>query len=310
MIAIKENIRVFAPATCANVACGFDIFGFALTNPGDEVEVSTQSEKGVVIREITGDDGKLPLDPEKNAVGYVAKLFLEKIDAEHGVEIVLHKKMPIGSGLGSSSASCVASAVAMNELFGNPLTKDDLLKLTLEGEKLCCGSAHADNVAPALFGGFVLVRSYKPLDIIKVQTPDNLYCAIVHPHTELRTEESRNALPENVPLATLIKQTGNVAGLITGLTQNDHKLISRSLEDIIVEPARSPLIPNFAEMKKAALNNGALGASISGAGPSVFALCSDEETANTVAKAMQQALQIESSTYVSPISPTGAHVIS
>lgn len=309
-----SSIRAFAPATVANVACGFDVMGFAVEQPGDEVEITLSDTSGITIKEITGDEGKLPLDPKENTVSAVISSYLKHIGKEDlGVEIALHKKMPLKSGLGSSAASSVVGVYALNQLLGNPLTDKELLPFAMEGELLACGSAHADNVAPALLGGFVLVRSYDPLDVIKLNTPDDLYCALVHPHVDVKTKDARSILRKDITLQKAIVQWGNVGGLVAGLMLEDYDLIQRSLHDEIIEPIRSILIPGFDKVKATALSLGALGASISGSGPTTFALCKGEEKAQEVSNAMKaiyDELNIESETFVSKVSPNGPKVIS
>ncbi len=309
---MSQSIKVFAPATVANVVCGFDVLGFAVHSPGDEVVLRLSDKPGVNIIKIDGDEGRLPTNPEKNTVGISVIKFLEKIGSTQGIEIELYKKMPLGSGLGSSSASTVAGVFAINELMGGPLSKEELLPFAMEGERLACGSAHADNVAPALFGGFVLVRSYNPLDIIKLPSPKGLYCTLIHPHIEVQTKDARNILPKQIDLQDAVEQWGNVAGLISGLYQSDYSLISRSLKDVIVEPVRSVLIPGFHQVKNAALDVGALGGGISGSGPSIFVLSTNEDIANKAAKAMEKEflkLGIGNDTYISQINPKGPVVI-
>lgn len=288
-----DSIRVFAPATVANVSCGFDIFGLAVDNPGDEVIVRKRKDDKIVITQITGDEGKLTLDPLRNAVSVPVFKYLSQLNRKHGFDIELHKQMPLGSGLGSSSASSVAGVFAVNELLGNPVPVRDLLPFAMEGERVACGSAHADNVAPALLGGFVVVRSYSPLDVFKIKTPDDLYVTIVHPDIEVNTKDARHILRNEVSMKKTISQMGNVAGMITGLITSDYELISRSMVDYIIEPIRSILIPQFFEVKMAAMDNGALGCSISGAGPSVFAFSKGLETAQKVGAVMKKQFEKE-----------------
>lgn len=307
-----SSIKVFAPATVANVACGFDIFGLAVDNPGDEVIVKKRADDKVVITKITGDAGKLPYDSEKNTVTVPILNYLRSIESNQGFDVELHKKMPLGSGLGSSSASSVAGVFAVNELLGNPLTTKELLPFSMEGERVACGSAHADNVAPALMGGFVVVRSYSPLDIFKIPTPTNLYVTIVHPDVEVNTKDARFILRNEVQLKKAIAQMGNVAGLVAGLMQSDYELIGRSMVDFIIEPIRSILIPEFFNVKNAALGAGALGCSISGAGPSIFAFSEGKETAEKVRIAMQAAFNkanIKTNAFVSTINQNGPKII-
>ncbi|MFN3849767.1 MAG: homoserine kinase [Spirosomataceae bacterium] len=307
-----SSIKIFAPATVANVACGFDIFGFAVDNPGDEVIVSKRNDSQIVITNITGDEGKLTYDVNRNTVTVPIIAYLEKIGVKQGFDVELHKKMPLGSGLGSSSASAVAGVFAVNELLDKPLTTKELLPFSMEGERVACGSAHADNVAPSLLGGFVVVRSYYPLDVFKINTPSDLYVSIVHPDIEVNTKDARHILRAEVSLKNTITQMGNVAGMITGLLSDDYELIGRSMKDVIIEPVRSILIPEFDNVKQAALNTGALGCSISGAGPSIFAFSKGLETAQKVGAAMKSTFEsagIDTNLFVSGINQQGPKVI-
>lgn len=308
-----KQIRAFAPATVANVACGFDILGFAVENPGDEVVLTLSEESGVRIKSIDGDEGKLPLDPERNTVSLVIQQYLDHIDRNDvGVEIELIKHMPLKSGLGSSAASSVVGVYALNKLLGNPLTDKELLPFAMQGEELACGSAHADNVAPALLGGFVLVRSYHPLDVIQLPTPKRLWATIIHPHIEVKTKDARSILRSDIKMKDAVVQWGNVAGLVAGLMQEDYDLIGRSLEDVLVEPIRSLLIPGFDKVKQEALNAGALGCSISGSGPSIFALSTDEAVANQIGHAMTKVfdeLNVQSEVYISKVSEQGPRIL-
>ncbi len=307
-----KSIKAFAPATVANVACGFDVLGFAVDFPGDEVTLTLKDEPGIVIKSISGDEGKLPLDANLNTVSLVIQEYLTHIGSDQGVEIELRKLMPLKSGLGSSAASSVVGVYALNKLLGSPLKDEELLPFAMEGERLACGSAHADNVAPALYGGFVLVRSYQPLDVVQLPTPENLHATIIHPHVEVKTKDARNILRKEVELSKAVQQWGNLAGLVAGLMKSDYDLISRSLQDVIVEPVRSLLIPGFDEAKKVALEAGALGTSISGSGPSIFALSKDKETANKIGKAMKEVYQkweIDSEVYISKVSQQGPRII-
>ncbi|MCS6823340.1 MAG: homoserine kinase [Cytophagaceae bacterium] len=309
---MEKSIRVFAPATVANVTCGFDILGFAVSAPGDEVVVTLKKSPGITISEITGDGGRLSKDPSQNTVSVPILRYLEKIKSKQGFDIKLHKKMPLGSGLGSSSASSVAGVFAANILLGEPLKRIELLPFAMEGERVACGSAHADNVAPALLGGFVLVRSYRPLDVVKIPTPASLYATIIHPHIEVRTKDARSILRNDLSLHDAIVQWGNVAGLVCGLLMSDYGLIGRSMHDVVAEPYRSALIPGYYEVKQAALDAGALGAGISGSGPSVFALSNDEKKARVIAKKMSEEfnkLNIGNDVYVSQINSEGPVVL-
>lgn len=308
----KESVKVFAPATVANVVCGFDVLGFAVHVPGDEVVMRLTDKPGVRLNAIHGDDGKLPRDPAKNTVSAAVMDYLDKTQAaRYGVEIELFKQMPVGSGLGSSAASTVAGLFAINTLLGEPLSRKELLPFAMEGENLACGQGHADNVAPALLGGFVLIRSYEPLDVIKLHTPPSLICTLVHPQLEVQTRDARRIIRQQVSLKDAVRQWGNVAGLVGGLYEEDYGLISRSMQDVIIEPVRSILIPDFYQIKQKALDKGALGFGISGSGPSVFALSLDMETAIRVKDTIREHFAgrgIESDGYVSQINAEGPRV--
>ena len=310
---MRESIKVFAPATVANVVCGYDVLGFAVNAPGDEVVMTRKEAPGVVISKITGDEGRLPLDPFKNTVSASVQHYLEHIARQDiGVTIELHKKMPIGSGLGSSSASTVAGLFAINNLMGKPLTNMELVPFAMKGEELACGYGHADNVAPALLGGFVLIRSYEPLDVISLPSPEGMYAAIVYPEVDVPTKDARQMIRSKVLLKDAVTQWGNVGGLISGLFLKDYDLIGRSMVDVLVEPTRSILIPEFYNMRALAMENGAIGFGISGSGPSVFALTRDEATARNITNALQQLLKsinINSLAYVSPVNQAGPVIL-
>ncbi len=307
----KKTISVFASATVANVGPGFDIFGFAVQEPGDEVVATLSSEPGVRVTSITGDGGVLPLDCSKNTAAVAVAGFLSRIQSSVGIDLEIHKKMPLGSGLGSSAASAVAAVIAANELTGRPLERHELLPFTMEAERVACGAAHADNAAPSLLGGFILIRSYTPLDIVKIPTPDELIATVVHPHIEVRTQDARRILRRSIPLSSTIAQCGNVAGLVAGLLTKNLALVGRSLTDSIIEPQRTLLIPGFKEVKRSALDAGALGCSISGSGPSLFALCPSPEIGKAVGEAMKHAFasyKLASDVFVSPINKEGPKI--
>jgi len=308
----SESINVFAPATVANVACGFDVLGFAVDAPGDVVTMQLTDKPGIVITSISGDGGRLPKAAEKNTAGVAVNAFLKHLNLTQGVEITIEKNLPLGSGMGSSAASSAAAVVAINELLGKPLSREALVPFAMEAERTACGAAHADNVAPAIMGGFVLIRSYAPLDLIRIPSPDNLYCVVVTPNIELRTEDARKVLKQEITMKDAIEQWGNLAGLIAGLMQKDYALIGRSLQDVIVEPMRALLIPGFEEVKIAALQSGVLGCSISGSGPSIFALATSKQIAENAGASMKIALNkigLYGTIYVSKINDTGAKVI-
>jgi homoserine kinase len=306
-----KTIKAFAPATVANVSCGFDVFGFAVEDPGDEVQLTLTGGSEVVIRQITGDGGRLPLEADRNTSGVAIQAFLKALNSKQGVDVILHKHLPLGSGMGSSAASSVAALVGINHLMGEPFAKKDLLPFAMEAERVACGSAHADNVAPSLIGGFVLIRGYEPLDVVSIPTPPDLFCTLVHPHLELKTEDSRLVLRHNISLKDAVTQWGNIAGLVAGLMKSDYELIGRSLKDVIAEPIRSLLIPGFYQIKEVAINAGALGCGISGSGPTIFALSTTREVATQVGKVMQEQFgkfKLNSEIYISRINDQGASV--
>src|SRR6478735_9688689 len=254
-----KTVKAFAPATVANVCCGFDILGFSVDSPGDDVILTLRDEPGVVVKKIIGDNGRLPLEASKNTSSVAVQSFLNALGSNAGIEIELHKNLPLGSGMGSSAASAVAALVGVNHLFGNPFTREQLIPHAMEAERIACGSAHADNVGPSLLGGFVLVRDYHPLDVVRVPLTAKLFCTLVHPHLELKTEDSRRVLKPTISLKDAITQNGNTAGLMVGLMSSDYDLIGRSLHDVIAEPIRSVFIPGFEEIRKQVLDAGALG---------------------------------------------------
>ena len=301
-----NEIKVFCPATIANISCGFDVLGVALDAVGDEMVVRKAAERGIRITRLEGQD--LPMETLKNVAGVAGLALLAASDYEGGFEIEIYKKIKAGSGIGSSAASSTGAVWAMNKLLGSPYSNLDLVKFAMEGERLASGVAHADNVAPALFGGFTLVRSYEPLDVIPIPSPSELYATVIHPQIEVKTSDSRKILKTKITLQDGIKQWGNVGGLIAGLFTNDYDLIGRSLIDHIVEPIRSILIPGFDEVKSAAIAAGALGCGISGSGPSIFAFSKGEATAKKVAAAIKeiyQKIDIEYDIHVSKINAQG-----
>lgn len=310
---IGREVHVFAPGTVANLICGFDILGMAIDKPGDEVHMRIVETEGVRLIRIEGDQGLLPLDETKNTVSASVINYLNLVDmSDLGVEIELFKQMPIGSGLGSSSASTVAGLVAINALLGEPLTKMELLPLAIEGEAVACGHGHADNVAPALLGGLTLIRSYEPLDVITLPVPSELWVSVVFPDVEVPTRGARDMIQKKVQLKEAVKQWGNIAGLITGLFREDYHLIGRSMKDELIEPVRSILIPEFHTMRELAMSEGALSFGISGSGPSVFALSNNEKTAiaiNRAIKAHMLACSVDCTGYISKVNQQGAEVL-
>ncbi|WP_273447520.1 homoserine kinase [Neolewinella agarilytica] len=310
-----KEVRVFAPATVANVAVGFDILGFAINRPGDEIVARLNPDiTGLKIVAITGTGDKiLPTEVLKNTAGVAAYTLLKHLGKEDlGIELEVHKKMPFGSGLGSSAASAAGAVVAVNELLGAPLSRESLLYFSVLGEEVADGSFHADNVAPSLVGGITLIRSNESLDIHHLPVPQNLQVAVVHPDIEILTRDARAVLSDTISLKKAIRQTGSLASFITALYTNDLPLLGRSLEDHIVEPQRKQLIKGFDDVKKAALERGALGCSISGAGPSVFALCDSGYLAQAAGQGMQEAFAlhgVNSQLYVSPINQDGVVIL-
>ena len=301
-----ETIKVFCPATIANISCGFDVLGVALDSVGDEMVVRKTSEKGIRITKLEGQD--LPMETLQNVAGVAGLALLEVSDYQGGFEIEIYKKIKAGSGIGSSAASSTGAVWAMNELLGKPFSTLELVKFSMEGERLASGVAHADNVAPALFGGFTLVRSYDPLDVVTIPSPNELFATVIHPQIEVKTSDSRKVLKNKISLADGIKQWGNVGGLVAGLFKNDYDLIGRSLEDHIIEPIRSILIPGFDDVKAAAIEAGALGCGISGSGPSIFSFSKGEETAQNVGEAMKRIYQnigIDFDIHISKINSEG-----
>ena len=306
-----KTIKASAPATVANVSCGFDIFGFAVEAPADEVIITLNGKTDVSITSISGDGGRLPLEASRNTASVAVMEYLKAIDSNRGADIVVNKHLPLGSGMGSSAASSVAALVAINHLYDEPLTREQLLPFAMEAERIACGAAHADNVAPSLLGGFVLIRGYEPLDVTRVPTPPNLYCTLVHPHIELKTEDARKVLRGSIPMKDAITQWGNIAGLVVGLMKPDYGLIMRSLNDVVAEPVRSLLIPGFDGIKECAIREGALGCGISGSGPTIFALSTEYDIARGVGKAIQskfENLRLESDVFVSRINDKGARI--
>ncbi len=305
----SASVRAFAPATVSNVACGFDVLGFAIEAPGDEVVARPRAEPGVELVEVTGDDGRLPRDPAKNTAGVAVRTLLERTGSGRGVALSLHKGMPLSSGLGSSAASGVAAAWAADRALGLGASRELLLECAIAGELAACGSAHADNAAPCLYGGFVLIRGSDPPDVVPLPVPDGLACAIVRPHLEVETRGARTLLGDTVPLRAAVTQWGNLAGLVAGLYRGDLELVARSLVDVVAEPRRAALVPGFAAAKRAALAAGALGCSLSGSGPTIFALCASRAAADDAAAAASAAIAEEglaADRYVSRVGAPGA----
>ena len=308
-----NGLKVFAPATVANVACGYDILGFAINGPGDEIIVKPSDRKGLQITKITGVQNKLPYELEKNTAGFAAKKLLEHLgESGMGIDMEIHKKMPFGSGLGSSAASASAAVMAINELLKRPLNKRELLPFAVLGEQVADGAYHADNVAPSLLGGIIFIRSNKELDVHRVAVPKGLWASIIYPHVKVLTKDARKILSDYVALDKHVEQSGNLGGLLLGLFNSDFDLIKASLKDVLIEPQRAQLIPGFFEVQEQAMINGALGCSISGAGPSIFALSNNKFTAENIADAMCEVyknLKIEYQVFVSSINQRGTYLL-
>ena len=306
----KNEIKIFSPATVANVSCGYDVLGFCLDTIGDEMIIRKTEKKGITITKIEGFN--LPFDPEQNVAGVSALAMIADAQPDYGFEIEIYKKIKPGSGIGSSSASAAGSVFAINELLGRPYNKTQITDFAMKGEALASGSEHADNLAPGVFGGFTLVRSTFPLEVLQLPTPKDIYATIIHPQIEIKTSDARGILPKEFPLQDAITQWANLGSFVHALHTSDYELLKRALQDVIIEPHRSQLIPHFDAVKIAALEHGALGASISGAGPSVFALSKGIETAKKVEKAMRaiyEQTDIEFETHVSRINTEGIREI-
>ena len=308
-LGVGSSVQVLAPATVANLVCGFDVLGMALQQPQDVMIVRLVDKPGIFIQK--DDVYKLPTEPEKNVAGASLLALMEEWKEPVGFEVIIDKRIKPGSGLGSSAASSAGAVVAANHLLGNPFSNEDLVRFAMNGEKVASGVKHADNIAPCIYGGITLIRSIFPLDIIQLTAPP-MYVTVVHPQIEVRTSDARQILRKEVQLKAAIKQWGNIAGLVAGFMKNDYDLIGRSLEDVIIEPVRSILIPGFDDVKKRSKDAGALGGGISGSGPSIFMLSKEEYVAKGVEEVMIDVytrLGIEFKTYVTMINYSGAKVV-
>lgn len=310
---MNKKIKIFAPATVSNVGCGFDTIGFAIDKPGDIVSLSLRNDGIVKIKKITGDGGVLPYDIEKNTASVgILEMLKNYTDNNIGVDVEIYKKMPIGSGLGSSAASSVAAVFGMNKLLNNHFSESEVLNFAIKGESIASGAIHADNVAPSLFGGFILIRDYNPVDIIKLPVPKNLFCTVIFPHIVIETKTARKLIKKQLLLKKARKHFGNIGTLVSGLYEGDLSKIGKSIEDDISEPARATLIPNFYDIKNAALNSGAYGCSISGSGPSIFAFSNSIVNAKKIGSSMKKVVNksnIKSTVYISKVNPNGPKVI-
>ncbi|MCL6218873.1 homoserine kinase [Zunongwangia pacifica] len=305
-----EEIKVFAPATVANLSCGFDVLGCCLDNVGDQMIIKKNDLNQLRITKLEGQD--LPMEVDQNVAGVAVKAMLEKLQSNEGFDIEIYKKIKAGSGIGSSAASSAGAVFAVNKLLGSPLKNVELLPFAMEGERLASGNAHADNVAPALLGGFTLVKSYEPLEVLSLPSPEELNVVILHPQIEVKTKDSRAIIKRNISLDKAVSQWGNLGALVSALYINDYDLLGRSLKDEIVEPIRSILIPYFDEIKEISLESGALGFGISGSGPSVYAMCRGEERAEKVKASIAEFMEKQSITYdlhLSKINPEGVKIL-
>ena len=305
----KKKVTVASPASIANLVCGFDVLGLSLNDPNDLMQIAFRDEPGIGIRHI--DAYNLSCNPEQNVAGVALMAMMQELPGNLGFDIVIDKQIKPGSGLGSSAASAAGIVWAANELLDKRFSNDDLVRFAMAGEKLASGVKHADNIAPCIFGGVTLIRSIFPLDIIQVPSPE-LFVTAVHPQIEVKTSDARQILRKEVLLKDAIRQWGNIAGLVAGFMKNDYQLISRSLEDVIIEPVRSILIPGFDEVKKKSIAAGALGGGISGSGPSIFMLSETNETAQKVESVMQSifnTIGIEYHTYVTTVNQQGIRLV-
>ncbi|MGE8554895.1 MAG: homoserine kinase [Chryseobacterium jejuense] len=304
-----KKVKLKIPATVANLVCGFDILGMAVNEPYDEMEIQLLETPEIIIKHT--DSFGLPEEPSKNVAGVVLLKIQEHFNLKNGFEVIIHKHIKPGSGLGSSAASAAGAAMGANIVLGNLMSKDEMVHFAMFGEELASGVRHADNIAPCIYGGITLVKSADPIDIIPLNAP-NLFVAAVHPQVEVKTSDSRQILKKNITLKSAVEQWGNIAGLVAGIQKNDFALIGRSLNDVIIEPVRSILIPRFDEIKSKSLQLGALGGGISGSGPSIFMLAEKKETAERIAdlmKAMYDEINIENLVYISKINPAGIEII-
>lgn len=306
---LDRVVKIYSPATVANMVCGFDVLGFAVNEPYDEMKIRFSDKPGITI--INDDEYDLPTEPEKNVAGAALIAMMEEIEPGFGFELTIKKNIKPGSGVGSSAASAAGAVVVANRLLNDRFDKETLVRFAMNGEKLASGVKHADNIAPCIYGGVTLIRSIFPLDIIALTAPV-LYVTIVHPQIEVKTSDARSILKHKVLLKDAIKQWGNIAGLVAGLLKSDYELIGRSLEDVIIEPVRSILIPGFDLVKQKSKEAGALGGGISGSGPSIFMLSKDESTAKAVEKEMKmiyENLGLDHHTYVTTMNHSGVQFV-
>ncbi|MFY0654701.1 MAG: homoserine kinase [Cyclobacteriaceae bacterium] len=308
---MQDSIKIFAPATIANVSCGFDIMGFTLEGLGEEIEITKTQNGSHKINPVEGFEG-IPTDPDKNVATVAVQALLDKLGKKQGFEFTFKKHIKPGSGLGTSASSSAGAVFGVNELLGRPFKVNELVEFAMEGEKLLSGKAHGDNVSPALLGGFQLIRGYNPIDLVNVSFPKNLFVTIVHPQVEIKTSEARKMLRDEIPMSEAVTQWGNVAGLVSGLYTSDLDLIGRSMTDVIVEPIRSKLIPQYDKVKQVVKDAGGIGSGIAGSGPSIFAFSKDKETAEAIKSKMKEIYDdagIEYLLYITKIAKGGSRII-
>jgi len=307
-----RSVKVYAPASIGNLGSGFDVLGIALQNPGDFALATRTREPGLQFRMETTQSG-LPTDAKNNIAAHVANLMIRELNINFGINLILYKNMPVGSGLGSSAASSVAAAMAVNSLLTKPLKKMDLLRFVIEGERKASGSGHADNVAPSLLGGGCIIRDYNPLDVIPLTVSKKIIWVVVHPHLIISTHEARGILPTHLPLKTAVQQWGNVSALTMGLINGNVELVGKAITDVVAEPVRANLLTGFHDVKAAALRAGALGCTFSGSGPSMFAVASSLPGAKRIADAMincfENIAKVQCESYISRVNATGAKII-
>lgn len=305
-----SKITISVPSSVANVSCGFDVLGFCLEKPCDEMTVEIKKSQGLDIEIIN--EKSIPTNPKENVCGAVAFAMIKKLNFKYGFKIKITKNIKPGSGIGSSAASATGSVFAINELLGKPFSKKELVKFALEGEYICSKSYHADNISPLIFGGITLVRDHKELDIVNLPTPSELYVTIIHPQIEIKTSDSRSIIDRNIHISKMIEQSANLGAFISSLYEEDYELLKRSIKDVIIEPYRSELIPEFKNLKKIALKNNALGFGISGSGPSMFSLCKGVKSANSVIENVEYHLDkmgINYKSYISKINKQGLKIL-
>jgi len=306
-----DKIKIKAPATVANLSCGYDILGLCIDELYDEIEISKISEKKVIIDVLDSQYSNIPINPHENTGGVPAILIQKKLKLDYGFRIKIKKGIPLCGGLGSSAATAAGVVFGINQLLGNVLSLNEMIEYALEGEKLSSDSPHADNIAPCIMGGLVLIKSTYPLDLIKLPVGP-FFLAIIHPDIIINTKTARKILPEMIELKSAVKQWGNISALTYGFTVNDLDIIKSSMKDFIIEPLRSKLITGFSDIQNAALKNGAIGSSISGSGPSIFALCENKEIAESVLAGMKEVAgksKIAFEGYISSINHSGSEIV-